>query len=143
MHRQFIALVLSGSLALTGLSTQAAKADDTAEWIAGAAALAIIGLAIADANKKPKPSYNPTPYTYAPSPNYHKILPRQCRTRANMQGHVIRGLGKRCLKRAGVNVHALPGHCEVRVRDPYNGKRKIIYGGRCLRQNGYELARAH
>lgn len=168
MHRKFIALVLSASLALTGLTAQPVKADDTAEWIAGAAALAIIGLAIADANKKPQPAYNygygqghsygHTPYNYgtthghagplvspAPTPQYHdpKVLPRQCGTKVNMQGQVIRGLGKRCLKRNGVNIQALPAYCEVKVRDPHSGKRKIIYGGRCLRQNGYSLARAH
>lgn len=168
MHRKFIALVLSSSLAVTSLTAQPVKADDTAEWIAGAAALAIIGLAIADANKKPKVTYNQpvthghghghTPHVqnytnghagntviHSPKPRYHnpKVLPRGCRVNENLHGQVIRGLGKHCLKRAGVNVHALPAHCEVKVRNSHNGKRKIIYGGRCLRQNGYTLARAH
>lgn len=160
MHRKFIALVLSGSLAVTSLTAQPVKADDTAEWIAGAAALAIIGLAISEANKDPKPTYNyghtytPHSYqgthghagpsvTYAPKPRHHKVLPRQCRRVEHLQGHVIRGLGKRCLKRQGVNVHALPGHCAIKVRNAETGKRKVIYGGRCLRQHGYTLARAH
>ncbi|WP_422032177.1 hypothetical protein [Roseovarius sp.] len=49
--KRFITSIMAAAMALTVLSSAPARADnDTAKIIAGAAALAIIGMAIADAN---------------------------------------------------------------------------------------------
>lgn len=170
MHRTFIALVLSSAIAITGLSASAARADndDVAKWIAGAAALAIIGAAIADSQKKPKVVYQQPPshpkpkgHAYGHTPYYQghthghaggtvyqpyhnpKALPASCRVTEYMHGHKIRGFSSRCLKRKQVDLHDLPRDCALKIRDPQTGKRRMIFTGRCLRQNGYTLARAY
>ena len=152
MHRTFIALVLSAALAVTGLSANTAQAGDrTTEWIAGAAALAIIGLAIHEESKKKKRKraaqqyyYNNT-HTHQPKPYvpHHKVLPRQCRVKEYIHGNKFRGLSRKCLKRNHVNVQALPRSCAVKIHDQHTGQRRIVYGGRCLRQQGYTLAQAY
>ena len=38
---------------------------------------------------------------------------------------------------------ALPQSCAIKLRDPHTGKRKVIYAGRCLKQQGYRLAHAN
>ena len=48
--RNFITSIMAAAVALTMLSSPARADNDTAKIIAGAAALAIIGMAIADAN---------------------------------------------------------------------------------------------
>lgn len=160
MHRTFIALVLSASLGLTGLTATAARADDTAEWITGLAALAIIGLAIAENQNKPKSYYAPRgghagdPLYYAPKPQYQpyyhqpktrtynsKALPSGCRVTENLQGHKVRGLSRSCLKRHYADAKHLPQGCLIKLRDPYTNERRPFYEGRCLRDHGYTLAR--
>ena len=49
-HRTFISIILATALAVTGMASVPAQADgrDAAKFVAGAAALAIIGSAIAD-----------------------------------------------------------------------------------------------
>jgi hypothetical protein len=158
MHRKFIALVLSAALAVTGLSAVPARADDTEKWIAGAAALAIIGLAIHEESKKNRKRqaqqqyyYNNShghagPNIYQPKPQYYtnpKLLPQQCKVTRALHGQKIRGLARGCLKRNSVNVNALPQHCEIKIPNLNNGKRQVIYGGRCLRDQGYRLAKAY
>ncbi|MFK7939357.1 MAG: hypothetical protein AB8B82_08265 [Roseovarius sp.] len=150
MHRTFIALVLSAAVAVTGFSAAPARADDTEKWIAGAAALAIIGLAINQESKKKRKRkaqqqyyYNNHGYT-APTV-YHnpRLLPAKCKVVRNLQGHKVRGLARGCLKRHNVNVQALPQHCKIKIRDPQTNKKRVIFGGRCLRNQGYSLARLH
>ncbi len=48
-YKSFISTVVAAALAVTTLSAAPAKADNTAEIIAGVAALALIGVAIAEA----------------------------------------------------------------------------------------------
>lgn len=52
MSRKFITIILSAAIAVTGFTAPPAQAgdDDIAKWIAGAAALAIIGAAINENN---------------------------------------------------------------------------------------------
>lgn len=156
MHRKFITLVLSAALAITGLGTGSARADDTAEWIAGAAALAILGYAIVDQKNRDRhagttPYYQPRAYGQSapvvrqPTPYYRssKGLPPQCVVSGKLQGRKVHGLRRNCLKRFNVNLNALPRECAVKFRNPNTGKRHVIYGGRCLRQQGYRLARSY
>ena len=164
MHRKFIALVLSAAIAVTSLSAAPARADDTEKWIAGAAALAIIGIAIHEENKKKRKRHAQQQYYYnnhgqsythghagptvyqQPKPQvYHnpKLLPGKCKRIGVLQGHQVRGLGRGCLKRHNINVQALPQQCKYKLYDPKTNERRVIFGGRCLRDQGYRLARAH
>ena len=76
MHRRFIALILSASLVVTTAGAAPARADDTEKWIAGAAALAIIGLAIHEESKKNRREraiYQNRIYNQGTQPNrYHQ-----------------------------------------------------------------------
>lgn len=64
MSRKFITIILSAAIAVTGFTAPPARAgdDDIAKWIAGAAALAIIGAAINEKNNnnnnRSRPRYN-------------------------------------------------------------------------------------
>jgi len=173
MHRKFIAFVLSAALITTGLTTSPAHAgDDTEKWIAGAAALAIIGIAIADQKNRKKQTYeqyygtnnghghagnqghnswsngqghagNHTVITPKPYHNAHKALPKQCIVKEELHGKKFHGFSRHCLKRNHVNVKAMPRDCAVKIRNPHTGQRKVVFGGRCLKQRGYSIARAY
>lgn len=181
MHRRFIALVLSASLAITTIGAAPAHADDRDKWIAGAVGLAILGLALNEEKKKKRKRRAQQQYYYNQGQQYNghnghnghngynnhaysgthghagpiihqpkprtkvkpRLLPRNCRVTGKINGHDVRGLAIGCLKRNSVNVKALPQHCKIKVRNPYNGKRKMIFGKRCLREQGYRVARAH
>ena len=56
MHREFIAAIISASIAITAFSANSAAAGDrdTANFLAGLAGLAIIGAIIHDSNKRTK-----------------------------------------------------------------------------------------
>ena len=63
MSRKFITIILSAAIAVTGFTAPPAQAgdDDIAKWIAGAAALAIIGAAINEKNNnnnRSRPRYS-------------------------------------------------------------------------------------
>ena len=164
MYRRFITLVVSAAIAVTGLTAQPVYADDddVAKWIAGIAALAIIGAAVAERNDRKKKRYN-NGYVHVPQPRYDGYgystkpyrgwkhggkkrrdayrLPGQCRVKRNLQGNEIRGFARGCLKRNNVNVDALPRQCAVRFRDRDRQRRVVLYTGRCLKQYGYRVAR--
>jgi hypothetical protein len=147
MYRKFITFIVASAIAVTGLTAQPVQAgnDDVAKWIAGLAALAIIGAAVADNNRsKSKPVYSHAPqptYNHVPKPRHsHLLLPAQCRVSENVHGQKIRGFSRHCLRRNNINVQNLPRDCAVKLRDR-QGKNKIIYGGRCLQGHGYKLAR--
>ena len=139
MHRKFIALVLSAALAVTSLNAQPAHAgsDDTAKWIAGLAALAIVGVALNERKKDRRKKRHASPVRH----HNPYLLPARCRVTRNLQGNTIRGFGKGCLKRNNVNVQSLPRECAVRFRDRARDRRVTLFTGRCLRQHGYQVAR--
>lgn len=173
MHRTFIAFVLSSAVAVTGLTAAPAHAgnDDVAKWIAGAAALAIIGAAIVDHNKndksQPNHGYTPgyghghnnqhTPYynndqghaggatVHAPKPHHYnsRALPRSCRVTKTVVGREIKAFSRHCLKRNNVDVRTMPRDCAIKLQDRETGKRRVIYAQGCLRKKGYTLARRY
>lgn len=158
MYRQFIALVLSAALAVTGMTAQPAHAgnDDVAKWIAGLAVLGIIGAAIADDRKKSSrqtyqqnnvQKFKHTPKKYKHKSKKHRrnhmALPARCRVTERMQGKEVRGFRRGCLKRHDVDVRNLPRHCALKVRDRQTGNRRVIYTSRCMRQQGYSVARGY
>ncbi len=148
MHRRFIAIVLSAALAITSIGVAPARANDTEKWIAGAAALAIIGLAIHEEKKKKRKRraaqhYYETQRTEKEHYRRNKYLPAGCRVTKYVHGQKIRGFARGCLKRNNIDVRALPGQCKYRVHNPNNGKRNVIFGSRCLRDAGYRIGKVH
>lgn len=162
-HRTFISLILASALAITGVSAAPARAgdDDIAKWIAGVAALAIIGAAIADNDRDKKQvvtrnrgyNYNKGhghrhnynhghghKHGYAHKQNFHRYkLPVQCRRDVQTRKGYIRGFGRHCLLKNYGHFNSLPHQCAVKTRD-YSGNRRVVYSGRCLGQHGYRVA---
>lgn len=158
MHRRFIAIVVSAALTITGMAAAPARAgdDDIAKWIAGAAALAIVGAAISEHESKKRKRrairqqqqlqqyYDNHGYTDVdprPNPWHGKLLPASCRVTKRLHGQKIRGFGRHCLKRNNVNVRALPQECAYRIKRN-DGRKRVIFGSRCLRDFGYQVADA-
>jgi len=141
MHRTFIALILSAAVAVTSLNAQPAHAgdDDVAKWIAGLAALAVIGVAINENKKKKRKKRRVTPV----QPHNPYLLPATCRTNQKVQGYKVNGFQRGCLRRNQVNVRALPQDCAIKYWDRKRQKNRVIYSGRCLREYGYRVAQAH
>lgn len=148
--RSFIALVLVAAMVVTGLTAAPARAgDNDAKIIAGAVALAVIGIAIANSNDR-RDDYVVTRqrgYGYGHQPRHesrhkhrhkrhHKReaygLPGGCRTRIHTNRGQMSGYGQQCLLRNYASFNALPHQCAVRVRG-----HGLIYDGRCLRKFGY------
>ena len=176
MHRRFITLILCASLALTSVTP--AHAGNKEKWIAGAAALVIIGLAINE-EKKTNRKRRAQQQLYATPRRQHSeykrkahqnhghsttqghagpiivkpekkhaqkrrnLLPASCRVNIQLHGQKVRGFARGCLKRSNVNLRALPRQCAYRVRNPHNGNMRVIYGSRCLRDQGYRAAKGY
>lgn len=149
MHRYFIAAVVSLTVIITGSFAAPARADgdDLARALAGIAALAIIGKAIHDRNKRDHVTHNYNTYQPRvirpkPLPNRvaRKNLPAQCiRHIETRNGNTRRVLGARCLDRNYRFSNQLPRNCARQV-ETRRGWR-WVYGARCLRNNGYQIAR--
>lgn len=159
MHRKFIILILSAAIAVAGLTAAPARAgDDAAKWIAGIAAVAIIGAAISENEKKKKrrrnqasqyyydqyetPNYRRDPYA-RPLPRrvQRKILPNACRVRAETRNGHVRGFGQRCLQNNYNYVNSLPRDCAVRAKNRRGKYKRVIYRQGCLKRYGYQVAR--
>lgn len=149
MHRYFIALIVTATVAVTAFGAAPARASDQdlARVLAGLAALAIIGKAIHDRNDKDRASkdYVETPrhgIKPRPLPNRvaRKNLPGQCvrEVRGN-HGNTRRVLSARCLERNYLYSSELPRGCARQV-ETQRGWRWAC-GARCLRHNGYQIAR--
>jgi len=155
-HRTFIAAILSAALALTGLTANPARADsdDIAKWIAGAAALAIIGSAIAnrdDDDRRRAVTRNRGFHHDYDRGRYHRkhdrrfkhsnrnqrLLPLRCHVREFSRHGRIGGFDRRCLHRNYGHFNALPHQCAVRV----GGRSRVIYRDRCLHRHGYRVSR--
>lgn len=152
MHRYFIAFVVIATVAITAVSAAPARASDRdlARVLAGLAALAVIGKAIHDRNKNDRKdrvtqSYvaprqhalNPRPL---PDRVARKTLPAQClRDTRGPNGHTRRVLSARCLDRNFSYSRDLPRGCARQI-ETQRGWR-WAYGARCLRNNGYQIAR--
>lgn len=158
MHRLSLSAIAAVSIILSTLHAPVAHADDRdlARLLAGIAALAIIGKAIHDRNDDRQVTrnddrYRPIPHrdqsrgpqviTPRPLPQSvaRKSLPRQClRQVQTRNGNVRRAFGARCLDRNFRYSNQLPRQCARQV-ETQRGWR-WMYGARCLRNNGYQIA---
>lgn len=144
MHRKFIALIVSTAILITGMSVVPARADvdDTTKFLAGLAAIAIIGAAIKDArDDKNTVSRNHSPVRPRPLPlEFRKYdLPRSCLRQVEHAGGSERFLARRCLTKTYSHWDSLPDGCRSRFWK--NGKRRVGYNPRCLRHHGYRITR--
>lgn len=152
------------ALGLTTLAAAPAHAeqDRTARAVSTILGLAVVGAIIHDQKKsreKEKSRANVRGSVYQVHPNsqghghfkpqvHHKpkphrvsrkLLPQHClRSFPTRHGHV-RVFGQRCLERSYNFVHSLPRNCVLHVRS--NHRKHTAFDARCLRQNGYRLAR--
>jgi Ni/Co efflux regulator RcnB len=139
IHRKFIALIAATSIAITGFTSAPAYAkDDTAKIIVGAAALALIGVAIAQSNKDKRRNrtsrgqiYDNGGY-YGDNSGYRNDDYYDNDNRYNngyRRGHdnYNRPLPRRAQRKV------LPRSCKVEARTR-NG-RIPAYGARCLSNN--------
>lgn len=141
MHRQFIALILSLALAITGLSAVPARADgDTARLLAGLAALAFIGAAIQQKRDRRVVTQN---HSLQPRPLPQQIgrkdLPQQCLRSRSVNGYQRNLFGARCLQKNYAFNRSLPNACRLGYWE--RGRNRTGYAPRCLRERGYRFAR--
>ena len=155
MHKRFIAIIITATVAITGFTAAPARADsdDLAKALAGIAALAIVGKIIHDRNedkravtrhnvyKPPHHVQRPHPVKPRPLPPQvsRRLLPEQCLRRAEGRHGITRVFGARCLERNYRHVASLPNHCSEQVWTKRGWR--WGYNAHCLRQNGYRVNR--
>ncbi|MEM8979508.1 MAG: hypothetical protein AAGD04_08485 [Pseudomonadota bacterium] len=160
--RYIWSLLLGVSLALgPGAGSVEANDNDLGHFLAGLAALAIIGVAIDEAGdrerrkekalkaKRVEPKVH---YKQPIQPNLHrrpdrphkgkaanwKLLPSRCVRHFGPIGFERRVFGARCLERHFAHVAQLPSYCRTHVR-AQNGRHRIAYDARCLRRAGFRM----
>ncbi len=157
MIRQAIATCIAAAIALVGVTAAPAHADqdDVAKALAALLGIAIIGKIIHDRKDRDddvvtrrnlddrvlRPHRHVDPIHPRPLPRRvdRKLLPQQCfRSFDTYQGRVLM-FGRDCLQKHYVFANRLPRECRQRIKT-YRGKR-VGYEARCLRDNGYQLAR--
>lgn len=158
MHRKFIATIVAAALAVTALGSAPARADDDVlRGLAAIAGIAIVGKVIHDRNKRKREQHTVTRqahkapvihrnnrvYDLQPRPLPHRanrrLLPGNCLRSADTRQGRVRYFGKRCLERSYKHVNRLPQYCAVRFHGEDRSRRG--YEARCLRREGYKLAR--
>lgn len=161
-HRKFIALILSLSLAITGISAAPARADeDVAKVLAGVALLGILGAAINDARHQDRytapvttpphghgyPQHGAHPHHGRPHHGSRPLpfrvarydLPAQCVRYFPRYSRSHTLVGENCLRRQYRYESALPQACRVTF---WNGhKHRSGYKPTCLQNRGYRLVR--
>lgn len=155
MFKFLTAPVLAFSVAMSGFSTTAARADDAevARMIAGFAALAFIGAVINEQNRdKTKSKTYSKPrvtvqkkyvHKHHPQPKRHakqsrKVVPAACLVNLPTRDGNRRGFGRNCLHKNYKFASSLPHFCKSNVRS--RGKTRTIYTARCLRNQGYKMS---
>ncbi|SHJ98128.1 hypothetical protein SAMN05444000_11677 [Shimia gijangensis] len=146
MSRKFIATIVAAAITVTGISAVPARADeDVIKFILGAAAIYALTQAIEDRNEPRVSTTSPyRPRTVEPRPLPRRArrlapIPARCLKHHETQNGMVRMIGKRCVNRHYHQAHRLPETCRV-SRHTYNGVRHG-YKPRCLRRNGFEVAR--
>lgn len=128
------ALLLSAVVALGALGASAPQAradgDDAARIIGGIIALYAIGRALENANR-----HEPPRAYHAPVRPRQLVAPARCFIEGHDHNGYYRGYVRHCMLNAVSHPQFLPSSCLRRVHTP-RGER-LIYGGRCLAQNGW------
>ncbi|WP_300032746.1 hypothetical protein [uncultured Roseobacter sp.] len=156
MHRKFIATVTAAAICITAAGVAPARAnEDVLRALAAIAGVAIVAKVINDRNDR-KREQTVTRNTYQPvqrnlEPVYRleprplprrvqrRLLPGDCLRSIPTRDRTYRIFGKKCMERNYSYTDELPRTCKVKFKGP-NRKRKG-WDARCLRQEGYQLAR--
>ncbi|MCM2563705.1 hypothetical protein M8756_16360 [Lutimaribacter sp. EGI FJ00015] len=158
MSRRFIATILVGALAVTGLTAVPARADgeDIAKALAGIAALAIIAKTIENRNDRrheaevsrqgtwPKHGHVTGPIRPRPLPDHVRkasLLPRECLVNVRSRHRDYRAFSGRCLADHRITARNLPNACMVETRGRGHRYNQIYFRESCLRDRGYRTAR--
>lgn len=151
MYRKLIALVAVAALATAGQAAPARADTDLAKFLAGFAALAIIGSAINDHQQRDpvvvhrkqviKPQVvaprKVTPRPLPPAVSRHN-LPAECIRVHQVNNRNLRLLGARCLRQNYRHSGALPQACQYQFTE--RGRTRTGYEPVCLRQRGFRIA---
>ncbi len=163
MSRKFIAAVAGAAIAVTAIGTAPARAnEDLLRALAVIAGVAIVGKVVSDRfdnedRKQETASRNRFDdgyfYDYSrdnriirrveprplPREVRRRLLPGECLRSWETRYDRARVFDKKCLKKNYKFTKSLPSACEVKVR--VNNKKRRGYDARCLRRDGYQLAR--
>jgi hypothetical protein len=154
MHRQFIALIVTTAIVVTGFTAIPARAggDDVAKALAGLAAIMIIGAAISNSssNAAPMPAPTPVPTPTRIMPPLHHVTPRtpsryvlpgQCERRIRTNNGYKTILGANCLAKKYSRTRSLPRTCVTNFWNEKKDRLGTGYAEPCLRRYGYQIAR--
>ena len=167
MSRKFIATVVAAALAVAMIGNAPARADeDVARALAAIVGAAVVGAIINQqlqddkkgkknkvaTHRKNKPVANVWPQggrtdrvirRAAPRPLpdrvKRKLLPGQCLRSFDTRDGRARVFAKKCLNKNYAHNRSLPRTCAVKFRS--HKKKQHGYDARCLRRQGYQLAR--
>ncbi|WP_227269904.1 hypothetical protein [Roseobacter weihaiensis] len=164
MTRRFIAIVVGAAVAVTAIGNAPARADDdVARALAAIVGLAVVGKVISDrleddnygdviTRRYDNRDIYAAPSLRRPDSMIRRVDPRPLPRRVAkrlLPGHCLRSFdtrdgryrifGKRCLERNYDYTRSLPRACKVSFRA--NQKKRHGYDARCLRHEGYQLAR--
>lgn len=159
-YRHFIALIVISAIAITGFSAAPAQAGqkDLNRALAALAGLAVLGVVIHEVRKDDRKEsrrsvdrrydrddhliervYPGRPVKPLPRRVERKLLPQDCLRSVDAKDGRLHVFGRRCLKRNYAYADRLPEKCERRFRA--GGEKRVGYEARCLRREGYALAR--
>lgn len=142
MKRMLIATVAAAALVLTGFTARPAHAgDELVRFLAGAAALFIIGNAIAEGARAQPEKAGPPHRRGRPhqggQPGRAITLPAHCSVTAATRGRTETFYRAQCLRNAGIST-PLPRRCETTLSGPHG--QRVVYSAQCLREAGFRLA---
>ncbi|MFK7744726.1 MAG: hypothetical protein AB8B47_06720 [Roseobacter sp.] len=164
MTRKFIATVLGVAVAITAFGNAPARAnEDLARALAAIVGVAIVGKVISDSldddddDKVTRPRYD-NRFGYGPQHSQsrtntvrrfetrplprradRRLLPGDCLRSFETRNGRYRVFGKSCLEKNYGFTRSLPRFCEVKFKAYKKNRRG--YDARCLRRQGYQLAR--
>ena len=164
MSHKFIATVVAAAVAIATIGNAPARADENVARalaaIVGAAVVgAIINHELKDRKKEKvvkRRKKNPTPEVWdyrrnedtairrveprpLPARVQRKLLPGNCLRSFETRDGRARVFSKKCLKKNYDYNRSLPQACAVKFRN--HNKKRHGYDARCLRRQGYQLAR--
>lgn len=152
--RKLTAFLAAGAVFIgtLGASTAPAAANDRdiLRFLAGAATIAIIAKGVSDHNRRNQAHSAPLPQPVQPDrgrpghnrpPQHGNVrLPQTCAQAYHVRGQgVLTYYAEACLRREGINTHALPQSCRQQVQS--NRGPHPAFQGACLQQAGYRTAR--
>lgn len=167
MPRKFIATLLAAAFSVTAIGAAPARADqDALRALAVIAGAVVVGKVIHDQNKRRtndqvvtkdnfplqrlrrdndryKPQHVERGYKVQPFPHRKRtntfLLPGDCLRSVQTRSGPVRYFSQRCLERNYRHANSLPRDCAVRFR--FSNGTRAGYDARCLRNEGYQLAR--